>query len=155
MQKSRAAGIGFGAAFVAIGLLIYFGVRLSPDGASAPIWVIEAAAGAFFFAGVSQIAQTLNAPMLARLCGLVVVYLLAVPGLWMLFGGDGQCSVSHAIGATSFSGDADPLTCRLVFGGGAIVVLGFALLMTWVTLRKLRGPTGSNPATRSEEVDHG
>lgn len=124
-------GLGFGLIFVAVGIGIYLLVRADPSGANAPAFVIDAAAGAFFFAGISIVGQALSQPLVSRMAGLGVVYLLAVPGLWMLLGDDqGQCSVSIAIGGMGTSGAGSADMCRMVFGAGGVLVLGFAVLMT-------------------------
>ncbi|WP_417309184.1 hypothetical protein [Devosia sp.] len=133
------SGIWFGAIFAAIGLFIYVMVRLDPSRARAPEFVIDAAAGVFFFAGVSIIGQALRMPIVGRIASLAVVYLMAVPGFWMLLGDDaGQCSVSIAIAGVSSSGAGDPGMCRMVFGAGAIIVLGMALLFTALAIRDAR-----------------
>lgn len=136
-RRQRQPGIWFGAIFAAIGLFIYIMVRMDPSRAQAPEFVIDAAAGVFFFAGLSIIGQALHMPTVGRVAGLAVVYLLAVPGLWMLLGEDGgQCSVSIAIGGATTSGAGDAGLCRMVFGIGAIITLGFALTMTVLALRR-------------------
>ena len=132
---SVAAGIGFGMIFAGLGVMIYLMVRMDPSAARAPGFVIDAAAGCFFFAGVSVVARALDAPLIGRLCALPVVYLLAVPGLWMLFGDAGECSVSGLVSGVSVSGTAASGVCQAVFGGGALIVLLFALAMTVVTFR--------------------
>jgi hypothetical protein len=132
---SVAGGIGLGLLFAGLGVMIYVMVRLDPSAARAPGFVIDAAAGCFFFAGVSVVARALNAPLVARLCALPVVYLLAVPGLWVLFGDAGECSVSGFALGMSASGTASSGVCQAVFGGGAIIVLLFAVAMTVMALR--------------------
>lgn len=134
-EKSVAVGIGVGAVFAALGIMIYLMMRIDPSGARAPGFVIDAAAGCFFFAGVSIVAQALNAPLVARLCALPIVYLLAVPGLWVLFGDAGSCSVSGFAAGFGTSGTASSGVCQAVFGGGAIIVLLVAVAMTVMAFR--------------------
>jgi hypothetical protein len=132
---SVAAGIGLGVLFAGLGVMIYVMVRMDPSAARAPGFVIDAAAGCFFFAGVSVVARTLNAPLIGRLCALPVVYLLAVPGLWVLFGDAGECSVTAFALGVGASGTASSGVCQAVFGGGAIIVLLFAIAMTVMAFR--------------------
>ncbi len=132
---SVAVGVGLGVIFAGLGVMIYLMVRMDPSTARAPGFVIDAAAGCFFFAGVSVVARSLNAPLIGRLCALPVAYLLAVPGLWMLFGGSGECSVSGFVSGVRLNGPAPNGVCQAVFGGGALVVLGFAVAMTITTFR--------------------
>ena len=143
---SKTAGTAIGLLFVAIGALIGWMVLADPSAARAPLWVVEAAAGCFVCAGASVVARALGAELAARLLALAVVYLLAVPGLWLLAGDGGSCSVGVAIGATAARGTADPGLCRVVFGTGGIVTLGIAVLFTWSFVRGRRGaPDGSPP----------
>ena len=126
----------FGLAASITGVVLYSIVHLAPEAANAPLFVLDAVAGAFFLAGVSVIAQAWNAPLLGRLSAVLVVYLLAVPGLWMLFGQDvGSCSVGVAIAGTTGQGTADGLQCRIVFGLGGLITLATALAMTWGAIR--------------------
>jgi hypothetical protein len=133
--ESVAAGVGLGIVFAGLGIMIYTMVRIDPSSARAPGFVIDAAAGCFFFAGVSVVARSLNAPLIGRLCALPVVYLLAVPGLWMLFGGSAECSVSGFVSGVGMSGPAPGSVCQAVFGGGAIIVLLVAVAMTVMAFR--------------------
>ena len=141
---SVAAGVGLGVLFAGLGVMIYLMVRMDPSTARAPGFVIDAAAGCFFFAGVSVVARALDAPLIGRLCALPVVYLLAVPGLWVLFGDAGECSVSGFASGVGVSGTAPSGVCQAVFGGGAIIVLLFAIAMTVMTFR--------NPSPKNEDA---
>lgn len=138
-MNPKNSGVLFGALFAAMGLGIYLMVHLAPDGARAPVFVVEAAAGAFFFAGVSVIGQALGITLLSRIASLAVVYLLAVPGLWMLLDGNsGGCSVGIAIAGAGLNSAADPALCRAVFGIGGLITLAVALLFTWTALKTRR-----------------
>lgn len=131
-MQSFIAKSWFGAVFALAGIGIVVMAHLDPSGANAPMFVIEAAAGSFFFAGVSVLARAHGADFIARLLALPVVYLLAVPGLWILFAeGDIQCSVSASIGGLWQSQGASSLLCRSVFGFGGLLVLAIALVFTW------------------------
>lgn len=142
-MKAVTSGAWFGAAFAAIGVLIYVMLRIDPSGANAPGFVVDAAAGCFFFAGISVVARAWGAELLARLCALPVVYLLAVPGLWIMLGDSGECSVSTGLFGLGGSGTADAGLCRVVFGGGALVVVAFAAIMTVAFFR--RGKVDARP----------
>ncbi len=142
-STSVAGGVGLGLVFAALGILIYAMVRLDPGAAQAPLFVIDAAAGCFLFAGISVVARALDAPLIGRLCALPVVYLLAVPGLWVLFGDAGECSVSGTVSGLGVRGAAPSGACQVVFGGGAIIVLVFAVAMTVMTFRG-KAPAKSN-----------
>lgn len=134
---TRNGNLSLGALLVAVGGFIVVFVAIDPEGANAPVWVVQAAGAAFLLAGVTLIAQALNMPLLGKLAALGVAYMLATPGLWMLFAGDGQgCSVSMALGAFALSEQANAGLCRTVFGIGGLITLAFALLMTWQTLRR-------------------
>jgi hypothetical protein len=145
-------GLAFGGLFSLIGAGLYAAVRLSPEAANAPEWVIDAAAGTFFLAGLSVMAEAVNWKFVSRLASLGVVYLLAVPGLWMLFADDPSCSVSGVIGGAAFGDDASSLTCRAVFGGGAIVTLLAALAFTWVAVRRRSAREVAEPGSRSPDA---
>jgi hypothetical protein len=134
-STSVAVGVGLGLLFAGLGVMIYAMVRMDPGAARAPLFVIDAAAGCFFFAGISVVARALNAPLIGKICALPVVYLLAVPGLWLLFGDAGECSVSGGVSGPAVSGTAPSGACQIVFGGGAVIVLVFAVAMTMMTLR--------------------
>lgn len=129
----------FSGVFMAIGLGFPIMVRLNPEAANAPLFVLDAVAGAFFLAGLGTLLQTLNLPLAARFASLLLVYLFAVPGLWMLFGDDvGACTVGSSAAGIGTSAPGDPTLCRLVFGGGAILVLLLAAAFTVDFIRHLR-----------------
>lgn len=149
-STSVAVGVGLGLVFATLGVLIYAMVRTDPSAARAPLFVIDAAASCFFFAGVSVVARALDAPLIGRLCALPVVYLLAVPGLWVLFGDAGECSVSGLASGVVVSGTAPSGVCQAVFGGGAIIVLLFAVAMT---VMAFRGHTHKQVDARPEPAE--
>lgn len=148
---SVAVGVGLGVIFAGLGVMIYLMVRMDPSTARAPGLVIDAAAGCFFFAGVSVVARSLNAPLIGRLCALPVAYLLAVPGLWMLFGDAGECSVSGFVSGVGIGGAAPGGVCQAVFGGGAIIVLLVAVAMT---VMAFRGDPPTKMDARQENAEH-
>jgi hypothetical protein len=131
--------VWFGGVFMAIGLGIIIMVRLAPAAANAPQFVLDAVAGVFFLAGLSTLLHTLNLPLAARFASLLLVYLFAIPGLWMLFGDDvGACTVQGSVAGLAASAATDPTMCRVIFGGGAILVLLLAAAFTVDFVRRLR-----------------
>jgi len=140
----RRYALGIGAAAIAIGVGILVAVHLDPNGATAPLFVVEAAAGTFIAAGVSYLALALGLTLLSRLAGLLVVYLLAVPGLWMLFADGSECSVGAAISGITLRGTASDWSCRAVFGGGGLLTLMIGIAMTWQVFRG-KPPSGDRP----------
>jgi hypothetical protein len=146
IQIEKLKSIGFGLLIAAMGAAIMLMVWLDPSGANAPIWVVQAAASTFLFAGLSAVAQALGWKVLANLLVLVVVYLLAAPGLWMLFDGQGaNCSATIAFNDLAVGGGASSWVCRGVFGFGGLLTLGAALLFTWVTLSKRQRTDQNSP----------
>ncbi|MEO6014182.1 MAG: hypothetical protein ABIQ30_11450 [Devosia sp.] len=139
--REKLVGTGLGLLFVGAGAGIMLMVWREPDQAEAPLWVVYAAASTFSFAGLWMILQTFGLTLLANLAGLAVAYLLAVPGLWMLFDGQGaNCSVSGAMADITLSGPGTSWTCRGIFGIGSLLVLLFALLLTRAAIRQARSP---------------
>ena len=132
-------GKGIGAVFAALGVGMFVMMRLHPEGANAPEFVLDAAAGTFFCAGLSILGQAFGQPLLSRIAGLAVVYLLAVPGLWLLLGEDtGSCSVGIALGGLGSMAPGDPTMCRVVFGAGGIIVAAVAVVLTVAAIRERR-----------------
>lgn len=139
-------GAGVGTLFLLIGLAMMTIMAVDQTGLHVPLWVAEAAAACFAFAGGSILAQAYGKEHLARAFGLGVVYGLAVPGLWIAFGSDGSgCSASVGIGFAGLGFDPGALSCRVVFGLGAIVTLAFAVAITWAVMRGRAVITGSQP----------
>ena len=132
-QSATKTGIWFGLIFALIGAGMMALMAIRQGGFNVPLWVAEIAASTFLFAGLSIIAQVKNWLRLQRICALLVVYGLAVPGLWIMLGPDtGSCQ--GTIGFVSQSvGNAE---CRIVFGAGGILTLGVAIIMTIIALRK-------------------
>ncbi|MEQ1900824.1 MAG: hypothetical protein ABL866_08835 [Devosia sp.] len=139
--KSKRKQSVYGVIAIAAGGFILFMVHQDPSGAKAPLWVVDAAASTFLFAGLSIVATGFGLPLIGKLCGLACTYALAAPGLWMLFDGQGaQCSASIAIGGLSAASGAASGLCRAAFGIGGILTLFFALLLTWIAFRKPHQP---------------
>ena len=131
-------GAGFGLLFASIGAGIMLMVWVDPEGARAPIWVVQAAASTFLFAGLSAAAQSFGLKLLANLLALMVAYALAAPGLWMLFDGQGAaCSVSVPLAEMALGGGTSWL-CRGVFGFGGLLTLVFAIVFTWAAIKRHR-----------------
>jgi hypothetical protein len=126
------------AGFIAVtaGALVLLMINTDPSGAEAPLWIVNAAASTFVFAGLSIVANAFGYRLVGKLCGLAVAFLLATPGLWMLFDGQGaSCSASVAIGGMSAASGAASGLCRAVFGVGGIATIAAALLFTWLAFR--------------------
>lgn len=139
--KANLKQSAYGFIAIAAGGFILLMVHQDPSAVNGPVWVADAAASTFLFAGFSIVANGLGLPLVGKLCGLGCAYLLAAPGLWMLFDGEGaSCSASIAIGGLSAASGAASGLCRAVFGFGGLVTLGLALLFTWVAFRKPRQP---------------
>lgn len=129
-------GTGFGAIFVVVGIGMMVLMASDQEGLNVPLWVAEAAAAAFAFAGASMIAQAYGKDRLGRALALGVVYALAVPGLWIAFGSDGSgCSVSVTLGSLSLADSAGALGCRVAFGLGAALVMACAVALTYAFIR--------------------
>ena len=134
-RNAPATNLWFGALFVVVGIAIMAMMVLSPEGLNAPMWVGLAAAATFSVAGASVVAQSLGYARLGRWIGVVVVLLLAVPGLWIMLG-SGKMSCTRSVTFLwSSSGTAGDLECRVVFGAGAIVVLAMAVAFAWAAWR--------------------
>lgn len=131
-------GTGFGAIFVVVGLGMMVMMAVDQTGLNVPLWVAEGAASCFAMAGASIIAQAYGKLRLARAFSLGVIYGLAVPGLWIAFGSDGSgCTSSIGIGPISFDSLASGLSCRIVFGAGAVIVLACAVAVTYAIMRSV------------------
>lgn len=125
--------VWFGVLFVVVGLAIMAGMIVSPEGLNVPMWVGLAAASTFVFAGASVVAQSLGFAGLGKWIGVLVVFLLAVPGFWIMLGsGEMSCSRSASFLSSSTAGD---LECRIVFGAGAIVIVAMAVAFAWAAWR--------------------
>ncbi len=135
-MKNFPPGTGFGAIFVVVGIGMMVMMATDQSGLHVPLWVAEAAASCFALAGASIIAQAYGKLRLARAFSLGVIYGLAVPGLWIAFGSDGSgCTASGSFGPVSFEGMASGLSCRIVFGAGAVIVLACAVAVTYGIMR--------------------
>lgn len=151
---TRNGNLGLGAVLVAVGGFIAVAVVLHPENANAPVWVVQAAGATFLLAGITLISQALNLPLLGKLAGLGVAYMLAVPGLWILFAGSGQgCSVSVALGGMTFDDAANAVMCRAAFGFGGLITVAFALLATWQALRRRKPRPLDDDPMRQAKVD--
>jgi hypothetical protein len=132
--------VWFGVLFVVVGLATMAMMILSPEGLNVPVWVGLAAAATFVFAGASVVVQSLGFARASRWIGVLVAFLLAVPGFWIMFGsGEMSCSrsVTFLSESTSTAGD---LECRIVFGAGAFVTLAIAVAFAVVAWRGRRSP---------------
>lgn len=132
-RNAPANNLWFGVLFVVVGLAIVAMMILSPEGLNAPMWVGLAAASTFVFAGASVVAQSLGFAGLGKWIGVLVVFLLTVPGFWIMLG-SGEMSCSRSISFLS-SGAGGDLECRVVFGAGAIAVLAMAVAFAWAAWR--------------------
>ena len=122
MEQRVAAWIG--GVFMALGFGIAVMVHAAPDAATVPLLVLDAVAGAFFFAGASVVARGFGMELAARLFALLMLYLFAVPGLWLFLGDEvATCTVSSVAGGVRDSGTGDPLLCRSIVGVGSLLTL--------------------------------
>lgn len=116
--------IWFGGVFMVLGLGIAVMVHAFPDAATVPLLVLDAVAGVFFFAGASIVAHGFGMELVARLCTLLMLYLFAVPGLWLFLGDEvATCTVSGTFSGASTGGAGDQVLCRAIVGMGSVVTL--------------------------------
>lgn len=140
MSPQQASG-WFGGAFMALGLGVAVMVHAAPDAATVPLLVLDAVAGAFFFAGASVVARGFGMELTARICALLMLYLFAVPGLWLFLGDEmASCTVSGTLGGASMSGEGDDILCRSIVGIGSVLTLiavaGFTVsFVRWLSRR--------------------
>jgi hypothetical protein len=84
------------------------------------------------------VAQSLGFAGLGKWIGVLVVFLLAVPGFWIMLG-SGEMSCTRSVSFLwSSSGEGGDLECRVVFGAGAMVVLAMAVAFAWAAWRGRR-----------------
>ncbi len=144
--KAKLQQAGIGLPFIAMGLFIAIFAPLHPEGANAPMWVVEAVAACFTFAGVSAVAKAFGAELVSKLAALATAYLLATPGLWLLFAGDdAQCSSSVGSAGLSLTADAGSILCRSAFGIGGILTVLIALAFTWQAIKASRPSAATAP----------
>lgn len=122
-------GLIVGLGSTAIGLFfIGFAIWGSGEGFHAPRWVIAAAGGVFFLAGLSIFGQRyrfFNGFVVA-----LMVTLLGAAVTWVSFGpGERQFSSTISIPFLSFSGPASELSGRICFAPGAILLDGLAIYL--------------------------
>jgi hypothetical protein len=142
-MSARQASVWFGGVFIALGLGIAVMVHAAPQAATVPLLVLDAVAGAFFFAGASVVARGFGMELAARLCALVMLYLFAVPGLWLFLGDDvATCTVSGTLAGAPLRGEGNELLCRSLVGIGSLLTLAAVGLFTAGFVRWLRRPRG-------------
>ena len=135
VEKAKQSAAGFLA--LGLGLFMLLMVNLNPDGAQAPMWVVNAAISTFVLAGISVVAGNFGFPLVSRLAAAAIAWALAVPGLWIMFDGQGaQCSASVSLGGLSTVGTAASGLCRTVFGMGGLMTLAIAVLFTVLAFRR-------------------
>jgi hypothetical protein len=128
----------FGVLALGAGVTILLLVNFDPSSAQAPLWVVNAAAMTFVLAGLSIFANSVGLPLISRLSGAAIAWMLAVPGFWMLFDGQGaSCSASVTVGSLSAASGAASGLCRAVFGIGGLITLVVAIAFTWLAFRPL------------------
>lgn len=141
MEQRVAAWIG--GVFMALGLGIAVMVHAAPDAATVPLLVLDAVAGAFFFAGASVVARGFGMELAARLFALLMLYLFAVPGLWLFLGDEvATCTVSGTFSGASMGGEGDQVLCRSIVGIGSVLTLVAVAAFTVSFIRWLRRPRG-------------
>ncbi len=142
MSALQASG-WFGGVFIALGIGIAVMVHAVPDAATVPLLVLDAVAATFFFAGASVVARGFGMELTARLCALVMLYLFAVPGLWLFLGDDvATCTVSGTLSGATMRGEGGELLCRSIVGIGAVLTLVAVVAFTVSFVRWLRRPRG-------------
>lgn len=130
---SRTAGTWIGLLFMAVGTGTIVMMTVSPEGLNAPYWVAVAAASTFVLAGASVVANAWGLGWLSYWIAPVLLLGLAMPGLWILVApGELHCTASASFMAST----AGDLTCRAVFGFGAMLVLAVAV---FAVARLVRG----------------
>jgi hypothetical protein len=115
----------------AVGLLLVIGsaalawaIHAHPQGLRAPAWVAYAAVLCFGLAGL--VLATEGRRQMRRVLLPLLVACLLVPPLWIAFGaGNRQCGMGFA----GLFGVAPAWACRGAFGLGAVVLLGFLVLV--------------------------
>lgn len=132
-HESHASNSRFGGWLsIAVGLFVAAIVTLQPQHLRASEWVVYAAAGAFFCAGVALVVGA-TSRLKAFFCALSVAGLMA-SGAWVIFApGPRECAVSIPF----FETVAPDISCRVVFGLGVLVT---APLLVWLLLTALRKP---------------
>ena len=125
-EPSRRQALVIGAIAIALGGLAAAMIHLHPEGLRAPAWVAYAAVATFPLAGAALIAGALGARRLVPWLGVLITCGLLVPGLWIALGPGGrECSFSLGF----LGGRASELVCRTGFGLGALLCLGFLVLL--------------------------
>lgn len=114
---------------------------------NAPRWVIGVAGGAFMLAGTMVALQGAFGPegmqsklylWLQFLLGLAFMLLFASVFLWVGFGeGEREFSTSTTLGPITTSGSGEVSSGRLVFGIGGILMVFFAIWMSYANLKKI------------------
>ena len=104
-----------------------------------PPWLGLAAGGSFAAAGGAIIAGP-QAPLVARLFGILALLGLVAIGNWVAFGaGERICGGSFSLPGVGGSGDLGGLACRIPFGVGALITDAFLCLMLAKTLQQALG----------------
>ena len=133
-RSDREGGVLPGGLLISLFGLFFVGLAIwgSGEGFHAPRWVIAAAGGVFFLAGLSIFGQRYRffnsfvLALLVTLFGLVVT--------WVSFGpGEREFSSSFSIPFISISGPASEVSGRICFAPGAILLDGLAIYL-WFRL---------------------
>lgn len=133
-------GLGVAALFAGVGVAMMIFMAVDQTGLNVPLWVAEAAAASFVFAGVAMAGQVVNWLWLQKLGSIGVVWCLFVPGAWIAFGPDtGSCAGGIGIGMLTAWQEAGNAGCRIAFGFGAVITLLCALAITWHVIGAWRG----------------
>ncbi len=136
----KLTGTLLGLLFAGAGVAIMVMVWRDPSQARVPVWVVYAAAGCFVAAGLWSIAQTFAQSRLAAIFALAAVWLLATPGLWILFGGNAACTIGVGGSGLAMESAGPDWLCRGVFGLGGLLTGAVALAFTWQAIaRAVRG----------------
>lgn len=132
-DDKNASGVGLITSAVG---LFFVGLSIwgSGEGFNAPRWVIAAAGGVFFLAGLSIVGQRYR-----FFNGFVVALMVTLFGLavtWVSFGpGEREFTSTVSVPFLSFSRSSSELSGRICFAPGAILLDGMALYL-WFRLFK-------------------
>ena len=136
-EPTRRQAIVLGIVAIAAGAGSAVAIYLRPQALRAPAWVAYAAVATFELAGAALIAGALGAKRLARWLGVLIMFGLLVPGLWIALGpGARDCSFSLGF----LSSVASELFCRAGFGLGALLCVAFLVLLVGRAFKANRGP---------------
>jgi hypothetical protein len=132
MATSRPNEMAIGAALIIMAALAAALIFLHPEKLRVPAWVAYGALSSFAFGGLAIIARRLAAKRAVSWLGAGTVCGLLVPGLWVAFGPNPQCSIS----LPGFQGPGSEWLCRIGFGAGSALASVILILAIRRALRE-------------------